>query len=158
MTAVSYSSANSVSFLNRCLRFIVFSRLIHVLYVNGWIAGCCFYLGNELQQQYGDVHLREMTHSSPRKGKVGKMYFLFDILLERADQKETWLTIGLCQFYLLLLIRIFFEVCVLCIRNETNINNCPNSDLEINYCSTLFLKGICFVYISIFFGMYAVEK
>lgn len=89
MTAVSYSSANSVSFLNRCLRFILFSRLIHVLYVNGWIAGSCFYLGNELQQQYRDVHLREKTYSSPRKGKVEKMYFLFDILLARADQKET---------------------------------------------------------------------
>lgn len=65
------------------------TRLIDVRYVNGIIAGCCYYLGNELQQHWGDVCLREKRDISPRKGKLGKIYFLFDILFERADQKQT---------------------------------------------------------------------
>lgn len=156
MRAVNYSSANSV--LNWWLRFIVLTRLIHVCGVKGRITGCCYYLGYELPQWWGDVVcLGEKTDISPRKGKVGRTYFLFDILFERADQKEIC-DLRLVYINPLLIGFFFFEACVLCSRNETNTNNCPDPDLEINYWSIFCLKGICFVYISITVGMYAVEK
>ena len=65
------------------------TRLIHVRYVNGGIAGCCYYLDNELQQRWGGVVcLREKTDISPRKGKVGIMHFFFDILFESRSERN----------------------------------------------------------------------
>lgn len=60
------------------------------------------------------------------------MYFLLDILFERADQKQARdFTIAL---YPIFLYQVFFlrGTCS-CRRNETNISYCPDPDLKINY-------------------------